>query len=54
MLERVMQQIQKSLKMEPKRDPEIPKISPQMFRTKIVHTSGSFFEIFRKNIEKKF
>ena len=30
------------------RGPKIPKISPQMFRTKIVHTSGTFFENVRK------
>ena len=34
------------------RGPKIQKISPQMFRTKIVHTSGTFFEFFLKNIEK--
>ena len=27
------------------RGPKIPKISPQMFRTKIVHTSGIFFDL---------
>ena len=28
------------------RGPTIPKISPQMFRTKIVHTSGILFDFF--------
>ena len=34
--------------------PKIPQISPQMFRTKIVHTSESFFETFRKIVETNF
>ena len=34
--------------------PKISKISPQMFRMKIVHTSGTFFENVRKQVETYF
>ena len=36
------------------RGPKIPKLSTQMFRTKIVHTSGTLFEIVRKKVENYF
>ena len=36
------------------RGPKIPKICPPMFHTKIVHTSGTFFEHFWKNVNKSF
>ena len=36
------------------RGPTIPKLSPQMFRTKIVYTSGTFFETIWKNVETFF
>ena len=36
------------------RGPTVPKISPQMFRTRTVHTSGTFFEIFRKMSKNNF
>ena len=29
------------------RGPKIPKIFPQMFRTRIVHTSGKMFDLLR-------
>ena len=36
------------------RGPKIPPKSPQMFRTKIVHTSGTVFEVSRTNVETYF
>jgi hypothetical protein len=36
------------------RGPKIPKIPPQMFRTKIVHTCGTFFDFFDKMSKNSF
>ena len=34
--------------------PQIPKLFPQMFRMKTVHTSGTFFENVPNNVEHFF